>query len=211
MRNIVQFIVIMLFLQACSAVQLPPGLVSTSTPIPSATVTQTPTITLTPTRTETPTPRNTATLIVADPINTPFILISAGAPTFVLTPTPIEPGGGFASIAISEGKIFYGVCKPNYMKMTIQVENPVEVDIVYLFFRLESGKKPGDTTRWYGTVTDNDGGGIFLYTLRANNIPERRNFSKAWVQYQFVAADEDSKIIGRSQIFTRNIVLEPCK
>ena len=95
--------------------------------------------------------------------------------------------------------------------MTIRVENPVEVDTVYLFFRLESGKKPGDTTRWYGTVTDNDGGGIFLYTLRANNIPERRNFLKAWVQYQFVAADEDENIIGRSQIYTRNILLEACR
>jgi len=95
--------------------------------------------------------------------------------------------------------------------MTIRVENPVEVDTVYLFFRLESGKKPGDTTRWYGTVTDNDGGGIFLYTLRAKNIPERRNFLKAWVQYQFVATDEDKHIIGRSQIYTRNILLEACK
>ena len=95
--------------------------------------------------------------------------------------------------------------------MTVKVENPVEVETVYLFFRLESGKKPGDTTPWTGTVTDNDGGGVFLYTLRANNIPERRNFIRAWVQYQFVAADADKNIIGRSQIYTRNIVLEPCK
>jgi hypothetical protein len=95
--------------------------------------------------------------------------------------------------------------------MTISVENPVEVETVYLFFRLESGKKQGDTTPWTGTVTDNDGGGIFLYTLRANNIPERRNFIRAWVQYQLVAVDEDKNIVGRSHIYTRNILLEPCK
>ena len=95
--------------------------------------------------------------------------------------------------------------------MIIRVENPIEVDTVFLFFRLESGKKPGDTTPWTGTVTDNDGNGIFLYTLRANNIPERKNFIRAWVQYQLVAADEDKNILGRSQIYTRNILLEPCK
>ena len=211
MRKSVLIIITMLLLQACSALDFLSSSTPTNTPAPSETATSTPTITLTPTRTLTPEPRNTSTLIGVDPIFTPVILVSANAPTSVFTPTPSRPGGGFTSISISEGKIFYGVCKPNYTKLSIQVENPIEVDTVYLFFRLESGKKPGDTTRWYGTVTDNDGGGIFLYTLKANNIPERRNFLKAWVQYQFVSADDDKNIIGRSQIYTRNILLEPCK
>jgi hypothetical protein len=210
-KFVLSLIITMLLLQACSSLNFLSGSTPTNTPAPSETATSVPTITLTPTRTLTPTPRNTATLIGVDLIFTPVILVSVSAPTFVSTPTPSKPGGGFATISLSEGKIFYGICKPNYTKMTIQVENPVEVDTVYLFFRLESGKKPGDTTRWYGTVTDNDGGGIFLYTLRANNIPERRNFLKAWVQYQFVAADEDENIIGRSQIYTRNILLEACR
>ena len=211
MHKSVFIIITMLFLGACSALDFIPGLASTSTPTPSATATQTPTNTLTPTRTTTPTPRNTATLIGAISTFTPVILVSADAPTSVFTPTPYEPTGGFESISISQGKIFYGVCKPNYTKMTIKVENPIEVHTVFLFFRLESGKKPGETTPWTGTVTDNDGAGVFLYTLRANNIPERKNFIKAWVHYQFVAADEDKNILGRTQIYTRNIILEPCK
>jgi len=52
---------------------------------------------------------------------------------------------------------------------------------------------------------------VFHYTLRARNIPERKNFIKAWVHYQFVAVDEDKNILGRSQIYTRNLILEPCK
>ncbi len=204
-------IIAMLLLQSCSALDFIPGLAPTSTTIPSATATQTPTNTPTPTRTITPTPRDTVTPIGAVPTSTPFILVSADAPTFVSTPTPYKPIGGFESISITQGKIFYGICKPNYTKMTIKVENPLEVDTVYLFFRLESGKRPGETTPWTGTITDNDGDGFFLYTLRANNIPERRNFIKAWVQYQFVATDEDKNILGRSQIYTRNIILEPCK
>jgi hypothetical protein len=34
---------------------------------------------------------------------------------------------------------------------------------------------------------------------------------KAWVHYQFVAVDENENILGRSQIFMRNLLLEPCK
>ena len=211
MRKPVLIILMLLSIQACSVLDFLPGLAPANTPIPSPTATATHTITPTPTQTATPTPRDTVTPIGAIPTSTPFILVSVDAPTYAFTPTPYEPGGGFASIAISQGKIFYGVCKQNYTKMTIRVENPVEVDTVYLFFRLEFGKKPGDTTPWTGTITDNDGGGVYLYTLRANNIPERRNFIRAWVQYQLVAADKDKNIIGRTQIYTRNIILEPCK
>jgi hypothetical protein len=210
MRKPVLLIIATLLLQACSALDfLPP----TNTPVPSSTVTNTPTMTLTPTRTTTPTPRDTVTPIGAVPTFTPVVLVSpdldAPVPNFIATPD--LPTGGFESVSLSQGKIFYGSCKQNYIKMTITVENPVEVDTVYLFFRLESGKRPGDTTPWSGAVTDKDGGGVFHYTLRARNIPERKNFIKAWVHYQFVAVDEDKNILGRSQIYTRNLILEPCK
>lgn len=204
-------LIMMLILQACSALDFIPGSAPTDTPIPSPTATKAPTST--PTRTPTPTPRDTVTPIEAVPTFTPFVLVSpnpeAPVPDFIATPD--LPTGGFESVSLSQGKIFYGSCKQNYIKMTVTVENPVEVDTVYLFFRLESGKRPGDTTPWTGTVTDNDGSGVFLYTLRARNIPERKNFMKAWVNYQFVAVDEDKIILGRSQIYTRNLILEPCK
>jgi len=210
MRKPVLLIIAMLLLQACSALDFLP---STNTPVPSSTVTNTPTMTLTPTRTTTPTPRDTVTPIGAVPTFTPVVLVSpdldAPVPNFIATPD--LPTGGFESVSLSQSKIFYGSCKQNYIKMTITVENPVEVDTVYLFFRLESGKRPGDTTPWSGAVTDKDGGGVFHYTLRARNIPERKNFIKAWVHYQFVAVDEDKNILGRSQIYTRNLILEPCK
>jgi hypothetical protein len=210
MHKPVLIIFAMLLLQACSALDFLP---STNTPVPSSTATNTPTMTLTPTRTTTPTPRDTVTPIGAVPTFTPVVLVSpdldAPVPNFIATPD--LPTGGFESVSLSQSKIFYGSCKQNYIKMTITVENPVEVDTVYLFFRLESGKRLGDTTPWSGAVTDKDGGGVFHYTLRARNIPERKNFIKAWVHYQFVAVDEDKNILGRSQIYTRNLILEPCK
>ena len=211
MRKLIAIIITAFLLQACSVLDLIPVPPPTNTATPSATITQTPTRTLTPTRTITPTPPNTATLIDAAPSFTPFVFGDAAFPTAAFTPTPAVPPGGFESVHISRGKIYYGVCQPNFLKMTVKVEYPEDVEKVYLFFRLESGKKPGDTTPWTGTVTDNDGAGYFIYTLFANNIPERRSHLKAYVQYQFVAENADKEIIGRTNIYTRNIILEPCK
>jgi len=213
MRNFLFFLCAVLLLQACSALSFipSPAPASTITSASSLTASNTPTITLTPTRTTTSTPRDTATLIISE-FNTPVLLVSEEVATAVFIPsTPLAPTGGFESVELSQGHIYYGTCKQNYTKMTVKVEHPEEVRKVYLFFRLESGKKPGDTTPWYGTVTNNDGGGYFLYTMWANNIPERRNFLKAWVHYQFVAEDSAAEIIGRTQIYTRNLLLEPCK
>jgi hypothetical protein len=205
-------ITVLLLLQACSAMDLLPSPVPTNTSTLTPTTTHTATITLTPTRTSTPTPRNTATLIMSD-FNTPVILVSqevATAEEFTSL-APEAPTGGFESVEITQGNIFYGTCKQNYTKMTVKVDHPEDVEKVYIFFRLESGKKPGDTSPWTGSITDNDGGGYFRYTLRANQIPERKNFLKAWVHYQFVAEDAEEKIIGRSQVYMRTLVLEPCK
>lgn len=217
MRKLLFLVGAVLFVQACSVLDFIPSPVpaSTSTATLSPTASYTPTITLTPTRTTTPTPRNTATLIISE-FNTQVVLVTdigigPLATQEAFAPTPGRPAGGFESIVLSEGHIYYGVCRQNFTKMTIKVEQPDEVRKVYLFYRLESGKKPGDTTPWYGTVTSNDGGGFFLYTMRANNIPERKNFLKAWVHYQFVAEDSRGEIIGRTQVYTRNLLLEPCK
>lgn len=202
-----------LLLQACSIMDLipVPEVPDTPTSTLTPTASNTPTITLTPTRTTTPTPRDTATLIISE-FNTPVILVPNVGPTQALSaPTPITPTGGFESVELSPGLIYYGTCQPNFTRMTVKVEHPEDVRRVYIFFRLESGKKPGDTTPWTGSTTRNDGGGYFLYTLRANQIPERRNFLRAYVHYQFVAENAEGEIIGRTQVFMRNLILEPCR
>lgn len=210
-----RFIVIgMLLLQACSAMEF----LYTPTPSPTSTPSATPTASLTPTSTttltpsKTPVPPDTVTPIPGFETLTPVIFPGLNTPAVLpgVSATADVPGEGFVSVELSRNNIFWGVCKRNYTKMTVTVEHPLEVYRVYLFIRLESFKKPGETTPWSGTVLDNDGGGVFLYTLRANNIPERQNFLKAWVHYQFVAEDEDKKVIGRTRIYTNNLTLEPC-
>lgn len=213
MRKTLLILITALMTQACSVLDLipVPAIPDTPTPTLTPTATNTPTITLTPTRTNTPTPRATATLIISE-FNTQVVLVPNVGPTqAVFTPTPITPTGGFESVELSQGLIYYGICNQSTTRMTIKVEHPEDVGRVYIFFRLESGKKPGDTSPWTGSVTDNDGGGYFLYTLRANEIPERRNFLRAYVHYQFVAENAEGKIIGRTQVYSRNLILEPCK
>jgi hypothetical protein len=210
MRKPIVIIIAMLLLQGCVGLDLFSKPTPVSTHTSSPTVTETPTITLTPTRTITPTPRNTATPISGYPTYTPVILVSAGPPTAAFSPTPIYPTGGFESVTISEKKIFWGICKPRYVNMTAKVQYPEDVHKVYLFFRLESAKKPGDTTPWAGTVTDKGALGYFNYTLWASHIPERKNFIKAWVHFQFVAEDRNQIIIGRSRIYSRELRLEAC-
>ncbi len=215
MRKLVFALIVLLLLQACSALENLPGPAgekSTSTATPSFTPTQTPSRTITPTVSSTPTPRNTSTPISAFATYTPVVLVNPIAATMAaLSPTPNEPTGGFASIELSEGRIYYGICKPRYTKMVVRVKHAEDVRKVYLFYRLETAKKSGKTTNWTGTVTTNDGAGFFIYTLRANNIPDRHNFSKAYVHYQFVAENAEQEIIGRTHIYTRNLTLEPCK
>ena len=212
MRKLLLILIAAILMQACSALEaLQPTLAPTSAPTLSPTAPNTPTVTLTPTRTITPTPRSTATLVISQ-FNTPVLLVDQLVITPAInSPTPIFPTGGFESVEISDGLIYYGFCKRYYTKFTVKVEHPEDVKKVYIFFRLESAKKPGDTTPWTGSVTDNDGGGYFRYTLRANQIPERRNFIKAWVHYQFVTEDADGIILGRTEVYMRNLVLEPCK
>ena len=217
MQKLIIFLSTMSLTLACSIMELIPNTAQSGTSTPSPTASNTSTITPTPTRTSTPTPRDTATLIISE-FNTPVVLVSSEAPGFTsatLTPpapiASVAPTGGFESVELTQGNIFYGICKQNFTRMTVKVEQPEDVRKVYVFFRLESGKKPGDTTPWTGSVTYDDGGGYYLYTLRANNIPERRNFIKAWVHYQFVAEDPNGEIVGRTQVYTRNLILEPCK
>lgn len=203
-------VISLIFLLACSFSGLLPS--SSSTPTLTPTTSHTPTSTATPTPTATPTLRDTPTEYLTQ---TPVTLLGVNTVTPIpsITPFPSStsslPGVGFESVQISGNNIFWGICKPNITKFTVKVQHPDEVHRVYLFFRLMSTKKD-DTTPWVGTVTDNDGGGVFLYTLKANNIPYKYYYSKAWVQVQFVAADDDDKVIGRTQVYARSIVLAPC-
>jgi hypothetical protein len=215
MRNYNFILMATLFMLACSFT----GGVSVPE-MPTESPTVSPTRTSTPMPTVTSTPRNTPTDVTdmltqtaLAPIQLlPGVRTATPIPTITPLPqsTPSSPGEGFESVVVSESKLYWGICKPHQATMTVTVLHPEEVTTVYLFFRLMSTKKD-DTTPWAGTVTDNNGNGTFTYLLRANFIPHRKDYMKAWFQYQFVAENEKEVVVGRTQIYLKDLTLEPCK
>jgi hypothetical protein len=169
----------------------------------TATYTSTPTaINVIPTRTGTITPA-TATF-------TPLPLI-LDTPTVLLLVTEDSPGEGFNSLSISGNEIYWGICKHGSVKITAEVTEPDEVYSVVLFVRLMDTESP-DTTPWSkGAAMDNPDYGVFTYLLRANSVPERKAYMKAWVFYQLVATDLEGKAIGRTRVFTNSLVIGPCR
>jgi hypothetical protein len=171
MRKFLFLLCMLLPLQACSVLELlpRPAPASTFTATTSPTASYTPTITLTPTRTLTPTPRNTATLIISE-FNTAVVLVTDAGPQVFATladfvATPGASTGGFESVELTQGHIYYGVCKDNYTKMTVKVEHPEEVG-VYLFFG--SVWQAGDTTP--GTVRSPPTMAAGIFSIRCGPI-----------------------------------------
>jgi len=215
MRKINLIALAALFVLACSftgAVSVPEAPTASPTVSPTRTSTLTPTVTSTPRNTPTDVTDMLTQTALAPIKLLPGVRTATPIPTatpFPL-PTPSSPGEGFESVVVSESKLYWGICKPHTATMTVTVLHPEEVATVYLFFRLMSTKKD-DTTPWVGTVTDNNGNGTFTYLLRANFIPHRKDYMKAWFQYQFVAENEKEVVVGRTQIYLKNLTLEPCK
>lgn len=211
------FIIAGVFLTACSFSNLIPGIanpvVNTFTPNPTVTHTSSPTPTVTLTPRDTPTDIGHFLTQTAEAPITPIPGVRTAtpwpSPTPLPPPTSSSPGEGFDKVTVSEKKLYWGICKPNTATMTVTVLHPEQVRTVYLFFRLKSFKKE-DYTLWVGTVTDDKRNGTYTYLLRANIIPNRKSYTKAWIQYQFVAEDKNEKIVGRTHIYEQNLSLQPC-
>jgi hypothetical protein len=216
MRNFTLFAMAALFVLACSfsgGVSAPEITTASPTVSPTRTSTLTPTVTSTPRNTPTDVTDMLTQTALAPVQLLPGVHKATPFPTRTPLPqsTPSSPGEGFESVVVSESKLYWGICKPHEATMTVTVLHPEEATTVYLFFRLISATKIDDTSPWTGTVTDNNNNGTFTYLLRANLIPHRKDYMKAWFQYQFVAENEKEVVVGRTQIYLKNLTLEPCK
>ncbi len=139
------------------------------------------------------------------------IFIGDVTATPIVSPTPTNPGIGFVSVNVSEKKIFWGICKPNKVKITAKVRNPDEVYSVVIFVRVKSLLKEDYTPWTNGDVMTRHGDGTFSYTLVGINIEGHNHYKASWVFFQLVATDEAGEIIGRTMIYPDSISLFPCK
>jgi hypothetical protein len=116
----------------------------------------------------------------------------------------------FTSIAVSGGRILWGVCEPSFVKVTAHIDDLTKVHIVTIWLRL-ANKTTGDTTDWGGgAIMNNDGKGNFAYTLTAKSFSHYREYIDAWGQYQLVASDRNLDRIGASAQYLNNLSVAPC-
>lgn len=225
MRKILILVLVSLLLSACSfdinevtalfaTPSAAPMGISTETSIPSKTTTVTQTQP-TPTYTLTPTAIGVLPGGESNPTVTPIgiytiptkTLIPTGIPTIVGTPVQ---GTGFTSIQISGPRMFWGVCKPNSIKFTVYVEDAINAYNVVLFVRLVDKLRDRSTDWNKGLSMDDQGNGIFTYTLSYKSIPSYKLFFNSWLYYQLVVTDYPGKIIGRTPVYENIISYQGC-
>jgi len=235
MKKFIQILLIGILLVSCSGlpnIKLPQFIASPTLPPPTDTLTpfasQTPipTQNLFATSTSTPltftatvteigaelfTPTNTATTFPTPVVSTPAIL-TPGLPSSdnYFTPKNI----GFLSILTSSGIIYWneGPCMPRDIKISAFVEDVVNTDKVLLFMRLREKKNTLNLTSWgSGAIMIKADNGSFNYDIRTFNIHHYYYFVEAWLEYQLVAFTKDMQVIGRTQVYDRNLTLAMCR
>ncbi len=220
-KNYLLISILVLFVLACSTTDL---LAPTATPLPTLPLptetlppTATPMPSLTPTQlppTFTPVPTLTATASTPSTQAAPSATTTLqGSFTPQASQTAAPPQGAvFDKLTTSGNMITWGLnCQETSVTFTAHAVNGYGITSVLLFTRLQS-QSTGVTTRWSnGTDMHSDGAGMFTYSLSARGIPYYQEFqSVAWVQYQLVATDSQSRIVGRSDIVLNSITLTRC-
>lgn len=223
MKKIPILLIFAVLLSACSmSVNEFFGFTPTATTVPTSTITSTPTDvpTFTPT---VPTPTFTATPTMvglmaktSTPAFTPTQLVLTPLITLQPSATPLVivsqvPMKGFVKISVS-GKEFYKgkVCQPVSVKFSVQVADPSSVSFVVLFVRFKS-KQSGATSEWTSIpMQGTDVPGAFTHELLPLEMKSLDSFENAWVQYQIVSTDANSKQVGRSDIFSERLTLLEC-
>jgi len=226
MKKIIQILLLGVFLAGCSVLPgLPPLLTSPTPPQPAET--PTPFISATPIPTQNLFATSTSTPLTFTPTVT-----ALGAELFTPTatetnfPTPGLPpdigssdyftpvNTGFLAVLISNPTIYWneGPCSPRNIKISAFVEDLINTDKVILFMRLREKKNTLNVTEWgAGAEMIKADNGSFNYNVRTFNIRRYYYFVDAWLEYQLVALAEDQQVIGRTQIYDRNLSLVRCQ
>jgi hypothetical protein len=201
------------FLGITPAPSIAPTFTITNTPTDAPTFTPTvptPTFTVTPTlvgqKTKTSTPNATPTLLILKPAG--VTLLPSVTPISLVPQVPIP---GFVSISVSAEEFYKGKdCQPASVNFTVQVADPASVSFVLLFVRFKS-KQSGATSEWSNSIAmQSIGVGTYTHDLISTEMKAVESFENAWVQYQLVATDSNSKKVGRTDVFSERLTLLEC-
>ncbi|MCK7479325.1 MAG: hypothetical protein M0C28_19655 [Candidatus Moduliflexus flocculans] len=211
----------------CSGFQFPDitQLLATSVPeTPADTATPQPTVTRIPTRdffaisTNTPvtfTPTESSLVLGALPTQTlvPLPTFSEEFINDMSKTTFFIQNVGFRGILYSASTMYWGegACVTRSIKMTVLVEDPERTDRVYLFLRLRDKQNTLNIGEWSaGAEMIKLEDGSFNYNIETRNLRRYFAYKNAWIEYQFVSVNENNEILGRTQLYDRNVSLVKC-
>jgi len=225
MKKFTHILLLSLFLSGCSALQsIPQFAASPTSPPPVDTATRFPSATPIPTQnlfaTSTSTPITftpTVTALGAEfftPTSTDTPFPTPGLPVGAISGDYFTPKNtGFLAVLISNNIMYWneGPCTPRNIKISAFVEDLINTHRVLLFTRLREKKNTLNVTEWNaGAIMIKADNGSFNYDIGTENIRRYFYFKDAWLEYQLVSLTEDRVIIGRTQIYDRNISLVRC-
>ena len=233
MKKLNVLILVGLFLSSCSG-GLPnlTNLIASATPtIRVDTPTPQPTVTLIPTRDLFELP--TATPITLTPTETSLIPDTPEIPQLIPTGTPLPlptfsrefinelstttffvDTVGFRGILYSDPTLYWneGPCTTRRIKITAFVEDPARTDRVFLFMRLRDKKNTLNVSEWSaGAEMVKIENGSFNYNIETDNLRRYYYFRDAWIEYQLVAVNANLEIVGRTQLYDRQLSLVMCR
>ena len=231
MKKKLYIVVLTIFLSSCASLADLANMIITPTapPPPPVTATFEPTNTPAPTQnlfatstatplTFTPTPTQLGAELFT-PTTTPTEIPAEAAPTYGLPPavlsgtyfTPVSYG--FLTILTSHNVLYWneGPCTPRNVKFSVFVEDILATHRVLLFTRLREKKNTLNITDWNsGAIMTKADNGSFNYDLGTDNLRRYYYYKDAWIEYQLVALTDTNEIIGRTQIYDRNLSLVRC-
>ncbi|HEY5731227.1 MAG TPA: hypothetical protein VIS72_14330 [Anaerolineales bacterium] len=230
MKKTIPLFLLIVLLAGCSGFQLPDitQLLATPTPaIPADTATIQPTVTLIPTRDLFAVSTNTP--VTFTPTETPLVPVALPTfPTQTLVPLPtyseefindfssttfFNQNVGFSGILYSSPTLYWdeGACTPRRIKMTVFVDDPERTDRVFLFMRLRDKQNTLKVGEWSaGAEMIKVEDGSFNYNIETHNLRRYFAYKNAWIEYQFVSVNEKLEILGRTQLYDRNLSLVKC-
>lgn len=228
MKKIFPIFLLAVFLASCANLPDITALLTTPTPTqadtatPQPTVTQFPTIDLFAISTSTP--------VTFTPTERPLVdgATLTPLPTLTLVPLPTFSGefikdqssttffaqnSGFKAILYSAAVLYWdeGPCVTRSIKLTAFVEDPERTDRVFLFLRLRDKENTLNVGEWSaGAEMIKVADGSFNYDIETYNLRRYWHYKNAWIEYELVSVNEKLEILGRTQLYDRNLSLVKC-
>jgi hypothetical protein len=224
MKKLPALLTAALILAGCTGLPNLASLIASPTPPPPPdTFTPRPTVTLIPTidlfavPTSTPvTFTPTAGTPLPDPPTPTLIPLPTFSEEFILdqsNTTFFNQTVGFQGIIYSSAVLYWGEgpCVNRSIKMTAFVDDPARTDRVFLFLRLRDKKNTLNVGEWSaGAEMIKLENGSFNYIIETHNLRRYFAYKNAWIEYELVSVNENLEILGRTQLYDKNLSLMKC-